>query len=467
MSQSPSSRRPRGVYAPVRPANAAAGGQKMRSVIAEDPEWSLALVPLLTTLCLQHIIKHFEENPILDELKPKYKAYVLQRLPTSLSLNVTANLISDESYWKRCCEGRWHLCDVSTYGNSWKRMFFERHLEGIIELFIPDATDTKTVLDLVPLCRNYVKRLNVSQLLPPIKDPTRFDEDDGSDCASDMGSEGPSLDHFDFRILLDKLPNLEELNVAYGVKGCGMNFEWNLFEFTFRDCESLAKALASCKTLQVFRIHRSKVDDDKCCMLVGQLLDHPSLQELDFSHNHISDRGARAIGKLLNRSQLKRLVVCNNQIRASGAQALAHALGKNANLTSLNLRLNRIGDEGGQALAQALMKNQTLVNLHLGGNKMTEPTAVALSQALVENWTLKSLNLSNNKLGVDGGKLLEEAMSHNSSLVECDIRLTDVAQDSEYCIAQALRANQIQAARKKSGTTMIPMPKSEPVPASE
>lgn len=151
---------------------------------------------------------------------------------------------------------------------------------------------------------------------------------------------------------------------------------------------------------QVFRIHRSKVDDEKCCMLVSQLLDHPSLQELDFSHNQISDRGARAIGKLLNRSQLKRLVVCNNQIRASGAQALAHALARNATLMSLNLRLNRIGDEGGQALAQALIVNKTLENLHLGGNNMSEPTAVALSQALVENWTLKSLNLSNNRLGV-------------------------------------------------------------------
>ncbi|XP_048063753.1 dynein regulatory complex subunit 5 [Megalobrama amblycephala] len=445
MSQSQSSRRPRSMYPPVKPVNAAADGQKMRSIIAEDPDWSLALVPFLTTLCLQHIINHFEENPILDQLMPNYKAYVLQRLPVSLPLTVTANLISDEGYWKRCCEFRWRLCDVSTYDNSWKRMFFERHLESIIELFIPDATDTKTILDLVPLCQNYVKRLNVSQLLPPIKEPPRFDEDDGSDCASDMGSEGPSMDHFDFRILLEKLPNLEELNVVYGVKGCGMNFEWNLFEFTFRDCESLAKALNSCKTLQVFRIHHSKVDDEKCCMLVSQLLDHPSLQELDFSHNHISDRGARAIGKLLNRSQLKRLVICNNQIRGSGAQALAHALARNATLTSLNLRLNRIGDEGGQALAQALMKNKTLVNLHLGGNNMTEPTAVVLSQALVENWTLKSLNLSNNRLGVDGGKLLEEGMSHNSSLVECDIRLTHVGQDSEYCITQALRANQIQA----------------------
>ncbi|XP_073789914.1 dynein regulatory complex subunit 5 isoform X2 [Danio rerio] len=424
--------------------NSASDGQKRRSIIAEDHEWSLALVPLLTTLCLQHIIKHFEEKPILHELQPSFKTYVLQRLPASLPLTITANLISDESYWKRCCEARWGLADISTYDNSWKQMFFERHLQSIIELFIPDTTDTKTVLDVLPLCQNYVKQLRVSQLLPPIKEPSRFDEDDGSESASDMGSDGPSMDHFDFRMLLDKLPNLKELSVVYCVKGCGMNFEWNLFEFTFRDCESLAKALNSCKTLQVFRIHRSKVDDEKCCVIVNHLLDHPSLQELDFSHNHISDRGARAIAKLLNRSQLKTLIVCNNQIRGAGAQALAHALAKNNTLTSLNLRLNRIADEGGQALAQALIKNKTLVNLHLGGNNMTEPAAVALSQALVENCALKSLNLCNNRLGADGGKVLEEGMTHNCTLVECDIRLTDVDQDSEYSICQALHANQIK-----------------------
>ncbi|XP_051952219.1 dynein regulatory complex subunit 5 [Xyrauchen texanus] len=418
----------------------------MRSIIAEDSEWSLAEVPLLTTLCLQHIVTHFKENPILDELIPRHKAFVLRSLPPSLPLTVTANLISDEDYWKRCYLGRWGLGDVSTYGNSWKRMFFERYLESLIELFIPDVTDTKTVLNVVPLCRNYLKRLNISQLLPPIKEPPRFDE--GSDSASDVGSEGPSMDHFDFGILLDKLTNLEEFHVAYGVKGCGMNFEWNLFEFTFRDCESLAKALKSCKTLKVFKIHRSKVDNDKCCILVRHLLDHPSLLELDFSHNHITDRGAQAISKLLNHGQLKRLTVYNNRIRGAGAQALAHALARNSTLMFLNLRLNLIGDEGGQALAQALMKNNTLVDLHLGGNKMTEPAAMALSQALVENSTLKTLNLSNNRLGVDGGKFLEEGMSHNSSLVKCDIRLTDVGQDSEYSITQALHANRNQAGRK-------------------
>lgn len=48
----------------------------------------------------------------------------------------------------------------------------------------------------------------------------------------------------------------------------------------------------------------------------------------------------------------------------------------------------------------------------------------------------------------DGGKVLEEGMCHNSSMVECDIRLTEVGQESDYCISQVVRNNQNQAHRK-------------------
>ncbi|KAM3861034.1 dynein regulatory complex subunit 5 [Diretmus argenteus] len=419
--------------------------RKMQRFFAEDPDWTLAVVPLLSHLCLQHIVKNFEERPIIEELQPAHKAYVLERLSPSLPLHVTANLISDDGYWKRCCKQRWDLCDVSSYGHSWKRMFFERHLENIIELFIPDVTDPKTVLDMVPLCKNYVKRLNISQLLLPIKEPQKAEEEDGSDSANEGGSDGPSMDHFDFGILLDKLPHLEELHLVYRVKRCGMNFQWNMFECTFRDCESLAKALKSCNTLKLLRLHQSKVDDDKCRLLVKYLLDHPSLRELDLSHNVIGHRGARAIGKLLNRSKLETLKIYDNSIGGPGAKAIAYALSKNSTLLSLDLRLNGLGDEGGQAIGQSLLRNSTLTHLHLGGNEMTEPTANVLSQVLVQNNTLKSINLSCNKLGTDGGKALEEGMSLNTSIIDCDIRLTEVDQEISSRIDQVVRTNQSRA----------------------
>ncbi|KAJ8271037.1 hypothetical protein GJAV_G00122070 [Gymnothorax javanicus] len=435
--------------------NLTAESRKIRRIIAEDPEWSLATVPPLTNVCLTHIIQNFEENAILHQLQPSHQAYVLARLSTSLPLRVTANLISDEGYWRRCCERRWALNDPSAYGGSWKRMFLERHLEELIEAFIPDVTDPATVMEAVPFCRDFVRRLDISQLLPPIRQPQTLAEEEAEE--DDEGYDGPSIDHFDFGILLPLLENLEELHVVYRVKGCGMNFEWNLFEFTSRDCHSLAKALKSCKTLKVVRVHQSKVDDERCQILVRSLLDHPALEELNLSHNLIGDRGAKAIGKLLGRSRLRKLTLCYNRIRGPGAQVLAHALSKNSSLTHLNLRLNFLGDEGGQAIAQALLKNRTLVNLHLGANQMTEPSAMVLSQMLAQNDILRDINLSCNTLGVDGGKAIEEGMSRNSTLLECDVRLTDMAQESELSINQTLHSNR-KRARIKTANALLHTP---------
>lgn len=44
--------------------NPASDLRNMRRIIAEDPEWSLATVPLLTDLCIRHIVHNFESMKI-------------------------------------------------------------------------------------------------------------------------------------------------------------------------------------------------------------------------------------------------------------------------------------------------------------------------------------------------------------------------------------------------------------------
>lgn len=282
-------------------------------------------------------------------------------------------------------------------------MFFERNLQRIIENFVPETTDSNELMETLPLSANFVKRLEIRQLLPPVKEPPRGgagDPDDISEADGSDAGDGPDIDHFDFSTVIPFLPELEEFSVTYGVRDCGMNFEWNLFQFTARDCLLLAKQIAACKRLKVFKLHRSKVDDDKVRVLISHILDHPGMVQLDLYHNVISDRGARAIGKFLNNhSQLTSLNISDNNIRAAGAQAIAHALTKNTTLTSIDLRLNRLGDEGGQAICRALLKNNTLVKVNLASNDLTEPTAAILAQVVIHNSTLTHIDLSSNRLG--------------------------------------------------------------------
>lgn len=281
-------------------------------------------------------------------------------------------------------------------------MYFEHNLQAIIENFVPGTTDLTELNEIIQLSAQFIRKLDIQQLLPPVREATQGpDSEDLSDGEGSEAGDGPEVDHFYFDSVFKQIPNLEEFHVTYGVKECGMNFEWNLFQFTARDCLLLAKCVAACKSLKVLRLHRSKVDDDKVRVLISHILDHPGLVDLDLSHNVINDRGARALGKFLNKhSQLVKLNLCDNNIRGPGAQAIAHALTKNATLMSLNLRMNRLTDEGGQALCRALMKNETLQDLNLASNDLTEPTAAFLSQVVMENKTLTTVDLSCNRLGL-------------------------------------------------------------------
>ncbi|XP_041878889.1 dynein regulatory complex subunit 5 [Corvus kubaryi] len=427
-------------------ANLTDGSFYTRRCITEDPSWSLVTVPHLTELCIQHIVHNFEKNPILNYLLPEHQRKVVDRLSTSLPLTVTANIVSHEDYWKRCCIERWQVCDVSNYGDSWKRMFFERHLENILKFFIPSTTDPKKVLELVPLCKGYVRKLEIDQFLPPVRVDEKEESNDLADTEEDANFNEAYTHHYDLKDLITALPHLEELHLTYGVKSCGMNFEWSLFNFTEQDCFSLAAAVKMCHNLKVFKLTRSKVDDDKIKLLARNLLDHPCLLELDLSHNLIRDNGAQALGKLISHSRLETLNLCNNQICHLGAQALAQGLAESSTLTSLNLRLNFVEDKGGEAIGRALLTNTSLKSLHLGSNNLSEPTTAVFSQVLAQNTTLTSINFSCNHLGLDGGKQLLEGLANNKTLTKLDLRHTEVEQETGFLSHQIVWANR-EAAR--------------------
>ena len=108
----------------------------------------------------------------------------------------------------------------------------------------------------------FIVRVDIRQLLPPIREPNR-DDGDVSDTGSDAGDVIENDSHFDFNDILALLPNMEEFSVVYGVDGCLLNFEWNLFLFTTTDCLNLSKFVQKCTQLKRLSVQRSKIDDDK------------------------------------------------------------------------------------------------------------------------------------------------------------------------------------------------------------
>ena len=120
-------------------------------------------------------------QPLFLELYPTYQEKVLTQLPTTTPLAITAPLIEDESYWKRCCKQRWDVCNVSEHKHCWKTMYFERHTQEMIEKFVPGQSNLGELEDLLRLSSQFVKCLRINQLLPPLQDkPSTLEEEEGS-----------------------------------------------------------------------------------------------------------------------------------------------------------------------------------------------------------------------------------------------------------------------------------------------
>lgn len=67
---------------------------------------------------------------------------------------VTSHLIEDESYWEKCSVHRWPLCTPADHGGNWKRMYFERHVQELIENFTPTISDIQQVILVLTLLYN-------------------------------------------------------------------------------------------------------------------------------------------------------------------------------------------------------------------------------------------------------------------------------------------------------------------------
>ena len=123
----------------------------VRRIIADDLEWNLSIVPALSDLALNSLVKSFDTNPKYDELLDKHRNQLLKTLSPGVPLKVSAPIIQEESYWEKCCKEKWRVVDIKEYDNSWKRFYFERNIEEIIENFVPGKDDTKKLFDYVDL----------------------------------------------------------------------------------------------------------------------------------------------------------------------------------------------------------------------------------------------------------------------------------------------------------------------------
>ncbi|KAJ3002666.1 T-complex-associated testis-expressed protein 1, partial [Thoreauomyces humboldtii] len=453
-----------------------------RRVLAEDLQWNLSPVRKLSDLCINVLVSRFEDQPILSRVPLKYRERLLANISVTLPLRITAPLVPDEGYWQRKSLVTFKLCNVRAHSNSWKRLFFESNVQKMLEDFVPvvGGEQEMELMVQLELAAPYVVKLKVRQLRPVGYEVKKEGKDagrrgDDKDVAtekkakvgrkSDLGHP----DHLNLGMVFGKLKNLEELDITYSVRDCGIDFDWEYFGITLNDTVYLTDALRTSKVLRSLTVTASSLDDNRCHLLASALMDNRTLEILNLSHNLLGDEGARALATVLTSptTSLTRLILSNNQIGQTGGTFIANALSRNHVLTHLSLRMNHVGDKGGSAIFSALRGNDALQILDLSCNQLGSATVAAMCATLKANLRVPvSLDLSCNKLGKGdvskdvmrgtilepgkipprpveeghdasedaAGKALYDAVSQNKYLSHMDLRMSGVSQEFQTAI---------------------------------
>jgi hypothetical protein len=143
-------------------------------------------------------------------------------------------------------------------------------------------------------------------------------------------------------------------------------------------------------------------------ILADALCSNKYLEELNISHNSISDSGVGYLTSAINSSVLKRVDLAVNDISDEGAKYLAEMLATNTNLLQLSLSQNQIGNYGTNLLANVLAHGNThLELLNLSGNRdISDESIDSLIDMMEHNRSLKKLDLRHKNLSEDGEKRL-------------------------------------------------------------
>ena len=396
-------------------------GQRDTS-IPTDSSNSSPVNETLVEKCLRSVAANFATRPHIENLPEKLLPKLVERLPLDLPVNVSAAHVHSESYWKKCClQGRgWRNCQIAEHGLTWKQTFFELFIQQEIEAFDPNVHDIDDLHLKLEAAEDYVFNLKILQL----------------------------LSHIDLQHIFSRLPNLSKLELTYGVKQVRMNFERSLFGMKISDADSLKQCIKATDVLTTLVLPSNLIDDDLLRQLMGGLINNSTITHLDFSHNKITNHGARLLAKLLgSRSVLTMLNLCDNQIHAEGGRYLGRALRRNESLIELNMRLNRLTDEGGRMLLEGLRDNGSLQLLNLSSNSLAAETTRSFASLLRNPYcALVAVDLSNNEIDDNDVATVQDVVRDNMSITSLDLRNNNVTKGNEtlMSIASTIRANELQ-----------------------
>ncbi|KAG5306413.1 DRC5 protein, partial [Pseudoatta argentina] len=422
-----------------------------RTLRAEDASWDDGLIPDLKILALRTIVSTWKDNPILEDLPTCVdRDVLLETLPTDLPFELTIPRIEGEFYWERAAKDRWEYNDPSEHGNSWRRLYCERHLAEYLETlpasyFEPQREECEKLMALV---KNHIHVIRLRSLVPTKKQIKQAEEND--ELEEDI------VHHIPMAVILPQFPNLTEIYLNFGIIYMNDGFEWRDFKFSLEDCLSLGEGIKASPKLKKFSLTRSNLDQPRVAAILQRMISNDNIEELDLSHCKLMDKGAYAVGEFLsNHQKLKILHLANNNIGPNGVAGIVYGLIKASStaLKHLDFRLNPLQTEGAHHICALLVRNKTLETLNISGCELGPEDGIALTDVLssgcVELETL-SLDVSNNNFGFTAGELFEAAVGSNPYIIHLDGRMCNFSIESECSIIESAYRNKQSMKKEKS-----------------
>ncbi|XP_076180898.1 dynein regulatory complex subunit 5 isoform X2 [Ptiloglossa arizonensis] len=415
-----------------------------RTIRSEDVSWVEGRLPTLRTLAIRVIATAWESNPILEELPTcEDRTQLIGILSTNLPFELTITRIEDEYYWERCSKARWNSNDPGKHGDSWRQRYCEGLLWEYLEGLEPNLFESqrKECEKLIGLVRNYVYTMRINSLVPTKKVLKPLE--DGDPCLANEDI----VHHIPMNIILSQLPLLVEIRITFGVIYMNDGFEWRDFEFSIEDCTRLGEGIKACPCLKKFTLSRSNLNQPRVAALLQGVVENHGIEEIDFSHCKLADKGAHAVGEFLSlHKRLKVLHLVNNDIGPDGVAGVIYGLLKSEGsiLKHLNLRLNPLLDSGVDHVCAYLLRTDSLEILNVSGCGIQAEGGTSFANVLksgcVKFKTL-SLDVSNNDFGEAVGEIFEAALKSTPFIVDFDARMCNFSSKSELSIYESIVRN--------------------------
>jgi Leucine-rich repeat (LRR) protein len=364
------------------------------------------LIHRLQDLCLMTIVQNFDECSQLHLVPRKYRAYILQNLPTTLPLPLAVMTIPDGLYWKRRTFQTFPRIPHDPSWKVWKRFFLENYASKRLE----DATEANVddVFNELRVIGPFIRQIKLTR----------------SPCKVSM------LKFFrTFR-------GLTSLSLVYGEprRSFAQYEEFDNFDVraensaTLRDCQVMCQdflALGRYCSLQEFDMSDNSLNDQSFLRVAKGLFQAlVSLTSLTFAHNEIGDEGAKAIASCLLNSPVRLIDLSDNRIGPSGTERICECAMQHDALEELNLSSNQLEDEGLEYVVRYLEKTKSLRNLNIAGKGIAH--FAQLCDALTKNASLRLLNVAANPIVDEDYAALQTVSGQSQTLDRIDMRVYEL-----------------------------------------